>query len=104
METESPSHEHDHPHTHPHNHSHSHEEPPRLKTVTFAPLQSWIACVRAGYIYKIDYPVFDVSDPSRIQYGVLRYKMFEMEMIDLGRHDNYELAAKACQDHADADP
>jgi len=25
-------------------------------------------------------------------------------MIDLGRHDNYELAAKACQDHADADP
>jgi hypothetical protein len=72
-------------------------------TIAFKPLQSWIACVQAGYVYKIDYPVFDVNDPSRLRYGALRYKTTELVMIDLGRFDAYDDAVKACQDHADAD-
>jgi len=89
-----------------------------MPRVSFIPLESWVACVKAGYIYKIDYPIFDSKDSGHLQYGVIRYKILDLtgldvndpktklpepEMIDLGRFNTRADAEKACQDHANAD-
>ena len=73
-----------------------------MPTVTFVPQQSWVASVKSGYIYRIDYPTFDVNDPGHLQYVAFRQNMFGMPPVDLGLFDAYDDAAKACQDHAEA--
>jgi hypothetical protein len=73
-----------------------------MPTVTFTPIQSWIASVKSGYIYRIDYPIFDVNDLEHRHYVASRHNIFGMAPLDLGRFDTYDEAAKVCVDHAEA--
>jgi len=66
-------------------------------TASFLPVLSWTACIKPGYIYKIDYPIHHVTDPGIVYYGT--YRIFP-QVFELGRFDTFDDAVKKCQEDA----
>jgi hypothetical protein len=73
-------------------------------SLQFNLMQCWVAWQKEAMLYWINYPVH--TSVGAAQYQAVKYHVpiEEGQPIELGLYDNYNAAAKACDDDATANP
>ena len=64
--------------------------------------QSWVSMLKPGVHYTIAYPSYNPASVAK--YAASKIGSGAFTSVDLGLYDNYQAAAKACQDDATANP